>query len=292
MITNDGHWDPGAGPWQTPGYRYFLPRSGPSRHEIKTEIERDEYVRGKFVDMEIAKFEKRMKDMEIAKDAAIKDYQVKSDKGEKDREDAGDRAVRKYKTDEENKKEAGKEAVTKYKTDEEGKKEAGKEAVAKYKRDEDDKKEWEKQAVAKYKREEDEKKSERERIKVELRSEADKKKQEEDDLKKKWKVESEKKKLKEEKEKKEKDEKIEQDMHHRLAKFGFQDNQIDVMLKPEKAQDLLPLGPTPMSRMRNGYGYAGLGYPNRPTFVTVTKDKVEIASLDYFGLPWRYDPVS
>lgn len=125
-------------------------------------------------------------------------------------------------------------------------------------------------AVLKYKLEQQRNKEERDRMKIELQSEAEKKKQEAEANKKKWEVEQQ-------KEKKEKEDAVEEEMRKRLSKIGFAGDRLEDMVDPKKQT---------IRRFQHPSLYS------RPVYLTIKRDKVELASLEYYGLPWRYDAVS
>lgn len=114
-------------------------------------------------------------------------------------------------------------------------------------------------------------------------------KQDEHDRKKRDEKAVEEYKQKQEEEKREREKAVKDEMHKRLAKLGLQDSEIDVIADPEKAAGITSLQTMGFGQNRP-YPYPNLY--DRPTYITVSKDKVEIASLDYFGLPWRYHRVS
>ncbi|KAF2814358.1 uncharacterized protein BDZ99DRAFT_355888, partial [Mytilinidion resinicola] len=71
--------------------------------------------------------------------------------------------------------------------------------------------------------------------------------------------------------------KPEAQMRQRLAQFGFQENQIQGMIKPEKAEEL-----------QVGHNPVHLG-GHQPTYIKVHKDYIAIETLVYFDIPWEYD---
>ncbi|KAK7549724.1 hypothetical protein IWX91DRAFT_168858 [Phyllosticta citricarpa] len=81
---------------------------------------------------------------------------------------------------------------------------------------------------------------------------------------------------KEKKEKKEAEEKFEKEMHDRLHKLGYSEDQIQHMMKGEKAKDThLTIVPGHRSGI--------------PTYIKIHKSHLEVATLTYFGLPWEWD---
>lgn len=86
-----------------------------------------------------------------------------------------------------------------------------------------------------------------------------------------------------EKEKKEKKEKeLEEEMRHRLAHFGFQENQIQAMIRPEEAKKLQQ-GQSPANPLRLG---------PQPTYVKVHKEHLAVDTLVYYDIPYEIDRVS
>lgn len=120
-------------------------------------------------------------------------------------------------------------------------------------------------------------------------------KQQEEEKKKKEKAEWEeferKQKEKQEKaaaEKKKKEEEFEADMRKRLSQFGFQENQIQAMIKPEKAHEL-PVGLSPANPIEQHHHHH---HTHKPTYVKVHRDHLAVETLTYYGLPWEWDRVS
>lgn len=119
-------------------------------------------------------------------------------------------------------------------------------------------------------------------FKIEDRAERDEKekhiKREEERLKKDWEL-----KPQEEKEKREKQEKeLEEEMRKRLADFGFQDNQIQAMIKNEDDAKLQ------QGLMRSNSMRLAV---NRK-YVKVPKEHLEVETLLYYDLPYETDSVS
>ncbi|OCK85957.1 hypothetical protein K432DRAFT_399833 [Lepidopterella palustris CBS 459.81] len=158
--------------------------------------------------------------------------------------------------------------------DEFNKKKAEEEKEAKEARD---------RAIADYERKksEDEQKAKRqkEELLMQIRLDEEKKKAKE---KAEWEAFLLKQKEMEEEEKakkKKQEEELEEQMRKRLAQFGFQENQIQAMIKPEKAkelqQGLAPINPLQLAP--------------QPTYVKVHKDHLSIDTLTYYDIPWEYD---
>jgi hypothetical protein len=158
----------------------------------------------------------------------------------------------------------------------------------------------------KKRQEEDEAEESRKRLIAEYEAkkiaDAKKAKEAEDELRMKIKLEEQERKEKEEREykeflrrqkekeeeeeakKKAVEEKLEAEMAHRLARFGFQNNQIQAMIKPEK-KDELAVGLAPSNPYPWGTGH-------QPTYPKIHRDYLSIDTLAYFDIPWEYDRVS
>jgi hypothetical protein len=125
-------------------------------------------------------------------------------------------------------------------------------------------------------------KRQKEELIMQLRLEEEERKQKE---KEEWErfLLKQKQKEQEEKEKKEQQEKqLEEEMRKRLAHFGFQDNQIQAMIKPDEAPRLQP-GLSPANPMR---------LPVQPTYVKVHKEHLAVDTLHYYDIPYEFDRVS
>ena len=132
-------------------------------------------------------------------------------------------------------------------------------------------------AVEEYRRKQRREEEERLKHQSELEAEAGKGKRKEDREAFKRQLEKEE---AEEKDKKKKQEKeLEDEMHRRLAKFGFQENQIEGMIDPKKAEK--------PAQDRS----SSLGPAHRPTYVKIHRDHLSIDTLKYYNLPWEYDRV-
>ncbi|PVI07086.1 hypothetical protein DM02DRAFT_649030 [Periconia macrospinosa] len=122
-------------------------------------------------------------------------------------------------------------------------------------------------------------KEERERLIMQLKIEEEQRKQKE---KEEWErfLLKQKQKEQEEKEMKEKKEKeLEEEMRHRLAHFGFQENQIQAMIRPEEARKLQQ-GQSPANPLRLAH---------QPTYVKVHKEHLAIDTLVYYDIPYEID---
>jgi len=95
---------------------------------------------------------------------------------------------------------------------------------------------------------------------------------------------------KEAKEKKKAEERrLEEEMHKKLSKFGFQDNQIDAVLNPKHAENLA-VGLSP-AHPRPAPARPALDWRSdaAPTYIKVHRSHVDVETLRYFNLPWEYD---
>jgi hypothetical protein len=149
-----------------------------------------------------------------------------------------------------------------------------KDARKKRERDEE-----ERAAVEAYERKKNEEKKKREEIVAQIKLEEEEKKRKEKEEKERWIAKIEKEKREEEEKKKKKEEEIEEEMRKRLHRFGFQDNQVDVLIDPKKAPQLQQQQSTTLITAGGG-----------PTYIKIHKDHVDIETLKYFKLPWGYDP--
>ncbi|KAF2264599.1 hypothetical protein CC78DRAFT_544098 [Lojkania enalia] len=160
-------------------------------------------------------------------------------------------------------------------------------AVAEYKRkrlEEEQKQQEERERIiTDFKRKEFEDaqkaKKAREELIMQLKIEEQKKKDEE---KAQWEAFLLKQKQKEQeaKEKQEKEEaELEEQMRKRLAQFGFQENQIQAMIKPEETAKLQQ-GMTPLKPLQ---------LTHQPTYVKVHKDHLSVDTLVYYDIPYEYD---
>lgn len=87
----------------------------------------------------------------------------------------------------------------------------------------------------------------------------------------------------EEKSKKKKQEKeLEEEMRKRLYHFGFQENQIQAMIKPEEAAKLQH-GMAPSNPLRLAH---------QPTYVKVHREHLAVDTLLYYDIPYEVDGVS
>ncbi|KAL1599569.1 hypothetical protein SLS60_007372 [Paraconiothyrium brasiliense] len=223
------------------------------RETRKKEEERraEEEERKRLIAESMSKAERRAKEQEEERQRIIAENTLKLEKAERERKAAQQRAV-----DEFNKERAEKEAKAKAEQER---------VVAEY-----EARKVKDAAEAKRKREE---------LIMQLRIEEEQRKQKE---KEEWDRFLLKQKQKEEEEKaaKEKQEKeLEEAMRKRLAHFGFQDNQIQAMIRPEEAARLQQ-GMSPANPMR---------LTHQPTYVKVSKEHLAVDTLIYYDIPYEVD---
>jgi len=139
-------------------------------------------------------------------------------------------------------------------------------------------------AVSAYQKKLDDEKKKREDLRIQFRLEEEEKKRkekEEEDL---WRQKLEQKRLDEEKKKKDHQAEVDEEIRKRLHRFGFQDNQVDVILDPKIAPKVKPGHVSSSKEIISISGNSG------PTYIKIHKNHVDIETLKYFGLPWGHDP--
>ncbi len=148
----------------------------------------------------------------------------------------------------------------------------------------------EKAAVARYEQKKAEEKAKEEAMRARFKAEEVERKRKEEDEEKEWKMKL---KLKEEEEKakkKAKEKEVEEEMHKKLAVFGFQENQIQAMLDPKKATDL-PVGYSPAHPRQPARPAIGWTATATPTYIKVSRDHLDIETLKYYNLRYEIDRV-
>jgi hypothetical protein len=127
------------------------------------------------------------------------------------------------------------------------------------------------------------KKKERERLAAELKAEEEAKKAKDKAEKEAWiaklKAEEEAKKA----EAKKKEDELEEAMRKRLSRFGLQNNQIEAIIDPKKAQPLRP-GQSPNNAL---VPFA----TQSQTFIKIHRDHIDVETLRYYGLRYEVDSV-
>ena len=82
--------------------------------------------------------------------------------------------------------------------------------------------------------------------------------------------------------KKAQEEELERAMRDRLSHLGFQDNQIQALVHPEKAKELQQ-GMMPGNPLR---------IAAQPTYAKIHRNHLDIETLHYYDIPYEYDVVS
>ncbi|KAK7529064.1 uncharacterized protein IWZ02DRAFT_32154 [Phyllosticta citriasiana] len=225
----------------------------------------------------IRKEKERIEKEEAAQKAAAEEWERRKEAAKKKDDEKKAKALLEWQLEEKKKQEA---AAEKAKKDAEEKKrliEEHEAQVARQAKEEAEKKQRIIDQWHKDKKDEAEKaKAAEEALKAKMAKEAAeaaeraKKEEEEYERKRLAKIEKEK------KEKKEAEEKFEKEMHERLHKLGYSEDQIQHMMKGEKAKDThLTIAPGHRSGI--------------PTYIKIHKSHLEVATLTYFGLPWEWD---
>ncbi|KAF9740912.1 hypothetical protein PMIN02_002621 [Paraphaeosphaeria minitans] len=229
-------------------WEYKLERETRKKEEDKRAEEEE---RKRLIAESMAKADKRAREQEDERQRIIAENTLRLEKAERERKAAQQKAV-----DDFNKERAEKEARAMAEQDR---------IVAQYE--------------AKKVKDAAEEKRKREELRMQLRIEEEQRKQKEKEewdrflLKQKQKEEEE----KADKEKQEKE--LEEAMRKRLAHFGFQDNQIQAMIRPEEAAKLQQ-GMSPANPLR---------LTHQPTYVKVHKEHLAIDTLVYYDIPYEVD---
>jgi hypothetical protein len=111
---------------------------------------------------------------------------------------------------------------------------------------------------------EEEKKKEKDRLEYEAFLQKQKAKEEEEKAK-----------------KKEQEDMLERAMRDRLSQFGFQDNQIQAVIHPEKQKELQQ-GMTPHNPLR---------IAPQPTYAKISRMHLDVETLHYYDIPYEQDIV-
>ncbi|KAJ9626528.1 hypothetical protein H2203_004161 [Taxawa tesnikishii (nom. ined.)] len=83
----------------------------------------------------------------------------------------------------------------------------------------------------------------------------------------------------EDKKKKEEEDKFEAEMKKRLARFGFQNNQIEAMVDPQKKADQIKQGRVPGNALA----------VRQPIYSKVHREYLDVDTLRYYEIPYEYD---
>lgn len=258
--------------------------------EEKLQQEKREELIKKRLELKYLK-DQHERDIEEAKikaeeDRLKKEWELKMEKEERKR-------VERAKEAEEERKRIIAENTYKLEKQEREAKEARQAAVDAFnkKKAEEDKKakDERERVIAEYERKKvedaDKAKRQREELIMQLRIDEEKQKQKE---KEEWErfLQKQRQKEEEEKEKKKKQEReLEDQMRKRLAQFGFQENQIQAMIKPEDQTRVsvhLQQGSTPLNPLR---------LTHQPTYVKVHKEHLAVDTLVYYDIPYEIDRV-
>ena len=158
--------------------------------------------------------------------------------------------------------------------------------AAKKKQREDDE---EKAAIARYEQKKADQKKKEDEMRAKFKAEEEAKKRKEKEEEEAWILKLKMKKEKEKEEQKEKEKEIEEEMHKKLAVFGFQENQIQAVLNPKKAADL-PAGYSPGNP--RPHARPALGWTPTPTYIKVSREHLDVETLKYYNLRYEIDAVS
>lgn len=149
--------------------------------------------------------------------------------------------------------------------------------------------EEEKAAVARYEQKKLDAKKKEDEMRAKFKAEEEAKKLKEKKEEEEWELRLKMKKQKEKDEQKEKEKELEEEMHKKLAVFGFQENQIQAVLNPKKANDL-PAGYSPGNP--RPHRHQAIGWTPTPTYIKVSRDHLDIETLKYYNLRYEVDSVS
>jgi hypothetical protein len=251
--------------------------------EQRAKMSREKREREEERDRIIAEMEKDKKEQEIARKRIVDENTAKMEKEAREKADKA-RAM------EEERKRIIIENEAKVRKQEEEAKDAQQRAVDAYnkKRDREEReaKEERERIVYEYERKksQDAEKAKRqlEELKMQLKLEEEKKKEQE---RLEYEAFLQKQKAKDEEEKAKKkaqEEELERAMRDRLSQFGFQDNQIQALVHPERQKDLQQ-GMTPHNPLR---------IAPQPTYAKISRTHLDIETLHYYDIPYEYDSVS
>lgn len=146
--------------------------------------------------------------------------------------------------------------------------------------------EEEKAAVARYEQKKLDAKKKEDEMRAKFKAEEEAKKLKEKKEEEEWELRLKMKKQKEKDEQKEKEKELEEEMHKKLAVFGFQENQIQAVLNPKKANDL-PAGYSPGNP--RPHRHQAIGWTPTPTYIKVSRDHLDIETLKYYNLRYEVD---
>lgn len=232
--------------------------------------------------MEIAMLEERIKreDEEAKMKSYTEQVEWKAErerlraeaKAKADREDEDDR-IRKALRDREDRDRKAKEERDR----------AVKDYEMKAAEEEKERKDAARRAVEAYERKKREEKEEKERLKMQFKLEEEQEKKEELERQKAWELAQAKKAEMLKAAKKAEEDKLEAEMHRRLGKFGFQDNQIEAMLHADEKKNNNNAGalvPVVSSSSSSALVF------KQPKYFKVHKDYLSIETLRYYKIPY------
>jgi len=146
--------------------------------------------------------------------------------------------------------------------------------------------------IIRQKKEEEEKKHIIEDAIREEHEKQEKKKQSEKEAKEKWIAEEAARKKKEEEAKKTKEKEIEDEMRRRMSKAGYHNEDIETAIAAKKAHYCHDHHlPHPCNICSTVLASPNPS-PSLSIYYKVRKDHICTETLNYYSLPWRYDPVS
>jgi len=165
--------------------------------------------------------------------------------------------------------------------------------IAEYQQKEAEKKKQQEDAAAKaiadYEKKKADEKRKEEELKAKFRAEEEEEKRKKKEEREAWKLKIEAEEHEEKEKKKKQEKEMEEEMRRKMAKYGFQDNQIEAVLHPRRA-DKLPAGALPDRPLVTSTAVTTTtAYRPPPTYVKIHRDHIDIETLRYFGLPWEYD---
>lgn len=157
-------------------------------------------------------------------------------------------------------------------------------AAAKAKEAEKKKKEEEadRDAIARWEQKKRDEKAKEEALKAKFKAEEEEKKRKEKADEEAWRIKLKMKEDEEKEKKKKHQQELDDELHRKMAGFGFQENQILAVLDPKKAENL-PLGYSP-ARPR-----PAVGWRETPTYIKISREHLDVETLKFYSLPYEID---
>jgi hypothetical protein len=154
----------------------------------------------------------------------------------------------------------------------------------------------EKAAVQRWEAKRAAEKKQEEAMRLKFKMEEDERKRKEKEEEEEWMHKLKMKKEKEKEEEKRKEKEIEEALHKKMAVFGFQENQIQAVLDPKKAQNLpagyAPSHPRPAQQNQQSTSVGiWTGHHATPTYIKVSREHLDIETLKYYNLRYEIDVV-